>query len=309
MTKVFIDGKEGTTGLLMSERLKNRQGIEVLQIPENLRKDSLARAEYLNNCDIAVLCLPDDAAVEAVGLVKNLAVKIIDASTAHRTNAGWAYGFPELGKEFREKIVNSNRVAVPGCHASGFLSIVYPLISCGILPKDYPIVCHSVTGYTGGGKKMIAEYEAQDKDGEYDAPRQYALMQVHKHQREMKEISGLLRTPLFNPIVADFPRGMAVSLPLYSDLAGGCSAKDVYDALCEHYAGQKMVKVMAQNQIENGFLAANRMAGRNDMEIYIFGGEERILAVSVFDNLGKGASGAAVQCMNIMTGLREDEGL
>jgi len=311
MTKVFIDGKEGTTGLKIYERFENRNDIELLQIPEEFRKDSKMRAEFINNSDITFLCLPDVAAIEAVNMVRNESVKIIDASTIHRILPEWAYGFPELDSTFRERIALSNRVAVPGCHASGFLSIIYPLVRLGILPKDYPIVCHSLTGYSGGGKSMISDYENKNKSSHYLSPRQYGLSQTHKHQKEMQEIAGLSQIPIFNPIVANFERGMEVSIPLYSNLIIGNGAKYVHEALRHHYAGQKMVEVMPLKSEDKfgGFLPANLLAGKNTMQIYVFGNEERIEVCSLFDNLGKGASGAAVQCMNIMLGLDEATGL
>lgn len=311
MTKIFIDGKEGTTGLKIYERFENRNDIELLQIPEEYRKDSNARAEFINNSDITFLCLPDVAAIEAVNLVENDKVKIIDASTVHRTLPEWAYGFPELDRTFHDRILLSSRVAVPGCHASGFLSIVYPLVMHGIMPCDYPVVCHSVTGFSGGGKGMIAEYVDENKSTDYSAPRQYGLLQSHKHQKEMKEIAGLTQIPIFNPIVANFERGMEVSIPLYCNRLVGGSARHIHDALSQHYAGQKMIKVMplGSEKEYKGFLPSNLLAGKNTMQIYVFGNDERVLVCSLFDNLGKGASGAAVQCMNIMLGLEETTGL
>ncbi|HOO22057.1 MAG TPA: N-acetyl-gamma-glutamyl-phosphate reductase [Clostridia bacterium] len=307
MHKVFIDGKEGTTGLKLAERLKRRDDIEILEIPEEFRKDTAARKDYLNNCDIAFLCLPDEAAKEAVALVENPRVKIIDASTAHRTKETWAYGFPELGYEFRKKIEEGYRIAVPGCHASGFLSIVCPLVALGVLSTDYPVVCHSVTGYTGGGKKMIAEYEGENRSLALDSPRQYALGQSHKHLNEMTVISGLEYQPVFNPIVASFPQGMAVTVPLYTRLLNNVKTnEDVFSALKSHYDGQKLVTV---ERFDGKFLAANMLAGKNSMKIIVGGNDERINITAVFDNLGKGASGAAVQCMNIATGTEETKGL
>jgi N-acetyl-gamma-glutamyl-phosphate reductase len=306
MYKIFIDGQEGTTGLMLAKRLKDRTDIELLTIPENFRKDKWERKRYLNASDIAFLCLPDDAAIEAVALVDNKNTKIIDASTAHRTNKSWAYGFPELSCDFRDKITNSNRIAVPGCHASGFLSLVYPLVSLGILPSNYPVVCHSITGYTGGGKKMIAEYTDTNRDILLESPRQYAIGQNHKHLKEMKAISGMEFTPIFNPIVANFPQGMEVTIPLYTNLLKNVKLNDVYDALKTHYNGQKMVSV--EKNSEN-FLPANLMRDTNLMKIFVGGNDERINLIAVFDNLGKGASGAAVQCMNIALGICETTGL
>ncbi len=307
MIKVFIDGKEGTTGLKIFERLALRDDIEVIQIDEEKRKDPVERAKCINSSDITFLCLPDQAAIEAVGLCTNPNVKIIDASTAHRTNPDWAYGFPELSQSHRKGVENGKRVAVPGCHASGFLSIVYPLVQSGILPKDYPVVSHSISGYSGAGKKGIAQYEDPDRDVEFDSPRQYALSQNHKHLPEMKYVSGLSDKPLFNPIVADYFSGMEVSVPLKVSLLNGVSgAEDIYNALKKHYDGQKMITVqncLGENAV--GFLPANLMSGKNTMVISVHGNDERVVVTSVFDNLGKGASGAAVQCMNIMLGLDE----
>ncbi len=309
-TKIFIDGREGTTGLKILDRLAGRGDIEFIDIPDALRKDAAARAERLNAADIAFLCLPDDAAREAVAMVTNPDTRIIDASTAHRTLEGWAYGFPELSPAHRANIVSGKRVAVPGCHASGFLSLVYPLRAAGILPADYPIVCYSLTGYTGGGKKMIADYENPDRDPDRDSPRQYGLTQQHKHLREMQAIASLDRAPIFAPIVADFPQGMEVSVPLFAEmLTGKPTAAQVHEALSAHYAGSKMVEVLPFGGDGTGFLPSNPMAGKCTMQIFVGGNDERILLASIFDNLGKGASGAAVQCMNIMLGLEEDLGL
>lgn len=307
MVKVFIDGKEGTTGLKIFERLALRNDIEVIQIDEDKRKDSVERAKCINASDITFLCLPDSAAIEAVSLCTNPNTKIIDASTAHRTNPDWAYGFPELSDDFRKKIETGRRIAVPGCHASGFLSIVYPLVKAGVLPNDYPIVSHSISGYSGAGKKAIAQYEDQNRPVELDSPRQYALTQNHKHLPEMQYIGGLKDKPLFNPIIADYYSGMEVSIPLkMSMLKGVKSAKEVYTVLSNHYANQKMIKVedcTGDNAV--AFLPANMMSGKNTMVISVHGNDERIVITSVFDNLGKGASGAAMQCMNIMLGLDE----
>ena len=310
MAKVFIDGKEGTTGLKIFERFSSRKDIEILTLTEEKRKDLSARAEMINASDITFLCLPDTASIEAVSLVKNDKVKIIDASTAHRTSDGWAYGFPELGKDFRENIANGKRVAVPGCHASGFISIVYPLIKLGIMDKDYPVTSFSLTGYSGGGKKMIAEYESEDRSTLLDSPRQYGLTQMHKHLKEMKHVCGLTKNPLFSPIVCDYYRGMQVNVPLFTEMLNGYKLKDVIDALSSFYDGQKMVKVYGGANTEYAsFLPSNPLDGRNDMEIYVNGNDERVVISSVFDNLGKGASGAAVQCMNIMLGVDEGAGL
>lgn len=249
------------------------------------------------------LCLPDAAAREAVSLVENDAVRIIDASTAHRTSPDWAYGFPELSAKHREKIIRSNRVAVPGCHASGFISLVYPLVAGGFVEKDYPFVCHSVTGYSGGGKKMIAEYEAEGRAEEYDSPRQYGLSQNHKHLPEMQFVCGLEHKPIFNPIVSDFYSGMCVTVPIYTRLMKKkVGVEGLKRYFTEYYASHNFIKVAQETK---NYLPANTLVGTNNLEIYIDGNEERIVLASVFDNLGKGASGAAVQCMNIMLGLDE----
>ena len=308
MKKIFVDGSAGTTGLRIFERLGIRDDIELITIPENLRKDTKARCEAIESADAAFLCLPDDAAREIVGMVKSDKVKILDTSTAHRTNDGWAYGFPELSDEFKEKICKMNRIAVPGCHASGFISLVYPLIKAGVLPKDYPIVCYSVTGYSGGGKKMIAEYEGEDKGDELFSPRQYGLTQNHKHLPEMKEICGLSDKPIFAPIVDDFYSGMVVSVPLFSKmLNGNPTAKDIHEIFEKHYAKDGVVKVMPFGK--EGFLGSNNLSGKDSLEIEVTGNDERILIASRFDNLGKGSSGAAIQCMNLALGFPETLGL
>lgn len=311
-TKVFIDGSEGTTGLRIHERLDNRDDIELLTIASELRKDPAERSRLINSSDITFLCLPDSAAREAVALVTNTNVRIIDASTAHRTEAGWAYGFPELSAKHREAIRTGKRIANPGCHASGFISLVYPLIAGGILPADYPVASFSLTGYSGGGKKMIAQYEASDRDAELDAPREYGLSQQHKHLKEMRLITGLSRAPLFTPIVSDYYSGMVVNVPLYTDLLNTTQTPESLQAFfADYYANEPFVKVMplgAESEI-SGFLSGNHLSGYDGMQIYITGNENRIQLSSVFDNLGKGASGAAIQCFNIMTGCDETKGL
>ena len=303
MVKVFIDGKEGTTGLKIFERLGARKDIKLLALPEELRKDVSARKDMINAADVVFLCLPDAAAIEAVSLCENDRVIIIDASTAHRTDPGWAYGFPELSAAHREKISRSRRIAVPGCHASGFISLVYPLIAGGIVRPDYPFVCHSVTGYSGGGKKMIAEYESETRSPELESPRQYGMTQKHKHLPEMTKVCGLEFAPIFNPIVADYYSGMCVTVPLHRRmLAKGFTVTQLKEYFAEYYARQSFIKVA---DAMPAYLAANPLAGTNQMRIYADGNEERIVLASVFDNLGKGASGAAVQCMNIALGLDE----
>ena len=303
MIEVFIDGKEGTTGLQIFDRLGKRDDVHIVSLPEEKRKDVAARRDCINGADIVFLCLPDAAARESVSLCENDRVKIIDASTAHRTDPAWAYGFPELSAAHRENISRSKRVAVPGCHASGFISLVYPLIAGGILAPDYPFVCHSVTGYSGGGKKMIAEYESEGRAAEFDSPRQYALGQAHKHLPEMTAVCGLAYKPVFDPIVADYYSGMCVAVPIHARLMKKkMSLAGLKEYFAEYYASSNFIH-MAQEG--TNYLAANALSGTNGMEIFVEGNDERLLLASVFDNLGKGASGAAVQCMNIMCGLDE----
>lgn len=308
MIDVFIDGKAGTTGLKIYERLEKREDVRVISLSEERRKDLSARKDAINRADVVFLCLPDDAAREAVSLVENPNVTIIDASTAHRTQEDWAYGFAELSEDHRKKIAASRRIANPGCHASGFLSLAYPLVKEGIVSPDYPFVCHSVTGYTGGGKKMIEEYEAETRSELLSSPRAYGLSQNHKHLPEMTKVAGLTRVPLFCPIVADFDCGMCVSLPLFGDmLAKEMSVTRLKEFFSDYYAGSKFLSVTDES--EKGFLAANPLKGTNRMEIFVGGNDERILLCSRFDNLGKGASGAAIQNMNIASGLDESVSL
>ncbi|MBQ9951657.1 MAG: N-acetyl-gamma-glutamyl-phosphate reductase [Clostridia bacterium] len=308
MTKIFIDGREGTTGLRIQQRLEGRRNLELITLPENLRKDPEARKEKINEADIAFLCLPDAAAKESAALAGDK-VTVIDASTAHRVHPDWAYGFAELSPSHRAAIASGKRIANPGCHASGFIALVYPLVAAGILPKDYPLTCHSLTGYSGGGKKMIAEYESEGRNPELDSPRQYGLTQLHKHLPEMQHVPGLACAPHFSPIVSDYYAGMEVTVPLFSHLlTGSATLKTVHEAMADHYAGQKLVKVLPFGEVP-GFCGSNNLAGRDSMEILVAGNDERILLVSRFDNLGKGASGAAIQCMNIALGLDEAEGL
>ncbi len=313
-TKIFIDGSEGTTGLRIHERFAGREDIEILPISQELRKDVNERKKLINSADIVFLCLPDAAAKESVGLVENEKVRVIDTSTAHRTEAGWAYGFPELSSGHRQAVVKGKRVAIPGCHATGFISLVYPLVAEGVLGKDYPFSAFSLTGYSGGGKKMIAQYEGTGKRSpELDAPREYALSQNHKHLKEMKEVAGLARKPLFSPIVADYYSGMVVSVPVYADFLKKNAALDELRAFYrEYYKGQKFIKVMeagAEEKLEGGMMAGNCCSGWDGLKIYVTGNEERMVLTAHFDNLGKGASGAAVQCLNLMMGCEEDKGL
>ncbi len=303
MIKVFIDGSAGTTGLRIREMLGKREDISLIALPEQLRKDVAARRDAINGADAVFLCLPDDAAREAVGLVENENTVVIDASTAHRTSSGWAYGFPELSAGHRAAIVNGKRIANPGCYASGFLALVYPLVAAGVLPKNYPLVCHAVSGYSGAGKKGIAEYEAKDRPANYDTPRLYALTLAHKHLPEMQAVCGLTRTPVFNPYVCDYYCGMTVNVPLFVDmLAQKVSIADVKELLRAHYAGAHFVTV---GEEPSGYVSANLLNGTNRMELLVNGNERQILLTARFDNLGKGASGAAIQNMNLALGLDE----
>ncbi|MBR4692486.1 MAG: N-acetyl-gamma-glutamyl-phosphate reductase [Oscillospiraceae bacterium] len=304
MTKVFIDGSAGTTGLRIRERLASREGLELLTLPEALRKDPGARKDAINSADIVFLCLPDAAAVEAAALAENPAVAVIDTSTAHRTDPAWVYGFPELvGKE---AVAASRRIANPGCHASGFIALVAPLVRAGLLDPAASLCCFSLTGYSGGGKSMIADYESPDRSPLLDAPRQYALGQTHKHLKEMVKLCSLARAPAFCPIVADFYSGMEVTVPVFPEqLRGGMAElKEAYKAA---YPGPLVRFDEAAD--EGGFLSAAAFSGFDDMQITVSGNEERILLTARFDNLGKGASGAAIQNMNILLGLPEETGL
>lgn len=308
MYTVFIDGKEGTTGLRIHSRLAGRKDIRITTLPEERRKDTEARRRALNECDIAFLCLPDDAARQAVELIEDPHVRVLDTSTAHRTQDGWAYGFPELSDKHRDEISKAGRTAVPGCHASGFVSLIYPLTEAGIISGSARLCCTSVTGYSGGGKKMISAYEAPDRSPALDAPRQYALGQQHKHLKEMAKICRLDEFPAFSPIVGDYYSGMTVTLPLFkSDLAPGKTAEDIIEAYRAKYRGPVVRYV--QSPDEEGFISGSALSGSDGMEISVMGNEDRILLVSRFDNLGKGASGAAIQCLNIMLGIDETEGL
>lgn len=310
--KIFIDGSEGTTGLRIFERFEKRDDIELLKIPSEFRKDPAVIKQFIHDSDITFLCLPDAAAREAVALAEDEDVILIDTSTAHRTEAGWAYGYPELSPAHRAAIRNGKRIAVPGCHATGFITLVYPMIANGILPADYPISAFSLTGYSGGGKKMIAEYEGENRREELLSPRQYGLSQMHKHLKEMKAITGLARNPLFSPIVADYYSGMLVSVPVYTELLNGKQTPETIHAMFEkHYEGEKFVKVMPLGaEAESGnFLGSNNCSGWDGIEIFVTGNEERVLLSSRFDNLGKGASGAAIQCLNIVLGCDEAKGL
>lgn len=304
MIKVFIDGSAGTTGLKIYDRLSIREDISLITLPDELRKDTSSRKEAINSADVCFLCLPDDAARESVSLVENKNTIVIDTSTAHRTNENFAYGFPELSG-YREKIQNYKMIANPGCHASGFISLIEPLVRAGALKSDIKLSAYSLTGYSGGGKKMIAEYENGDRPSAFDAPRLYALSQSHKHLPEIQKVCSLDFAPVFMPIVSDYACGMQVTVPLFtSDLK--CSVNEVKEIYKNLYTG-KVVYYTEEN--ENGFITSNSLAGRDDMQISVFGNSDRITLVSRFDNLGKGASGAAVQNMNVALGLDETYGL
>ena len=305
MTKVFIDGSAGTTGLRIRERLEARKDIELILLPEDLRKAPEARRDALHSADIAFLCLPDDAAREAVALAEGGDCAIIDTSTAHRTAPGWVYGMAELAGQ-REKIAQSKRVANPGCHASGFIALVAPLVAAGVIAKNAKLSCFSLTGYSGGGKKMISQYEDGERDALLDAPRQYGLNQNHKHLREMAAVCGLDFAPVFSPIVADFYSGMEVSVPLFGEWVSGGMAR-VKEALADAYAGPIIRYVESAD--EGGFLSAGALSGLDTMQVTVTGNDERLLLTARFDNLGKGASGAAIQNMNILMGVDETEGL
>lgn len=312
-TKIFIDGQAGTTGLRIHERLASRRDLTMITLTEETRKDADARRAAIQESDITFLCLPDAAAREAVALAGDSDVRIIDASTAHRTNPDWAYGFPELSPAHREKIRTSNRVAVPGCYASGFASLVYPMVESGLLPRDYPVQCFAMSGYSGGGKKMIAEIESADRAPELYSPRFYGLANNHKHLPEMQKISGLEKRPMFTPIVDDYYNGMVVCVPVLAEIAGHALPPEQVQAMFEkHYAGSDFVHVKPLGTPEEmtAFkLTCNDLKDTNQMEIFVFGDENQLLLCSRLDNLGKGASGAAVQCMNIMLGLDETTGL
>ena len=312
MVKVFIDGSEGTTGLRIFERFEKRNDIEILKISSELRKDPTEVSKFINASDVTFLCLPDAAAKEAVTLCTNDKTVIIDAATAHRTEPGWAYGFPELSAEHREAIRTGKRIAVPGCYASGFVSLVYPLVKAGILPKDYPLSCFAASGYSGGGKNLIAQYEDSERDAQYSSARMYGWSQSHKHLREMKAITGIEREPLFCPFTTDYYSGMMVQLPLYTELLSRkVTAAEVQQCLADHYKGEKFIHVnpLGAEADKGNVLYSNEMSGRDDLTIYVTGNEDRIVVASSFDNLGKGASGAAIQCFNIVLGVDEATGL
>lgn len=310
---VFVDGQHGTTGLKIRERLDGRKDIEVIEIPEDKRKHPGTKQKLLNEVDIVFLCLPDDAARESVSLIKNDSVCVIDGSTAHRITEGWVYGLPELKKEQRALIKKSRRVTVPGCHAAGFILMLYPLVARGIVSSDYPVTCHVVAGYSGGGKAMISDYENENAPDYVKKPRPYSLALNHKHLPEMTKIVGLARPPVFAPTVVDVYDGEIVSIPLVADrLEKRLSAADIRETLAVYYAGENFVNVMpypADDYLKNGFLTFTDCNGTNNLEIFVFGNEDRILLSARYDNLGKGASGTAVQNMNLMLGFPETAGL
>ena len=311
MVKVFIDGKSGTTGLKIFERFSKRNDIELLEIKEELRKDPVEKQKIMNNADIVFLCLPDDAAIESAKLVTNPNTVIIDTSTAHRTDPDWAYGFPELDKELENKINGSKRIAVPGCYASGFLSIVYPLVKLGVIDKYYQISANAISGYSGAGKKGIEQYQSS-KDVELEAPRLYGMSQNHKHLKEMMAISGLDHKPLFNPYVCNFYSGMIVDIPLeVKNLKKKVTPEELYELFKNYYGDNNFVRVMPfnENGTESGFLSANHLSGKDYLEIYISGNDERINVAACLDNLGKGASGAAVEVMNMKIGKEKEYSL
>ena len=303
MTKVFIDGSAGTTGLRIRERLARRKDLEVLTLSEELRKDADARREMLNTADIAFLCLPDAAAIEAVSLIENDQTAVIDTSTAHRVSPGWAYGFAELSRSHRQTIVSSKRVANPGCHASGFIAGVYPLVKNGVISADFPLTAYSLTGYSGGGKKLIAEYEDENRDPRHESHRIYGTNLVHKHLPEMQKLCGLTKKPVFSPILGDFYAGMATSV-----LLPGIDVSTAWEAINDHYAGQKLVSVAPLGGDE-AVIYASTYAGKDTMRIQVSGQRDQCMVTAIFDNLGKGASGAAIQNMNLLLGLDETTGL
>ena len=303
MTKVFIDGSAGTTGLRIWQRLAGRKDLTLITLPEELRKDLNARKDALNGADVAFLCLPDAAAVEAVSLIESDHVAVIDTSTAHRVSPDWDYGFPELSSEHRAAIIHSKRVANPGCHASGFIAGVYPLVKSGVISADFPLTAYSLTGYSGGGKKMIAEYEDENRDPRHESDRIYATSLTHKHLPEMRKLCGLTKKPVFSPIVGDFYAGMATSA-----LLPGVDAQRAWEALSDHYAGQKLVSVAPLGGDEP-VIYANTYAGKDTMRIQVSGQQDQCMVTAIFDNLGKGASGAAIQNMNLLLGLEETTGL
>ena len=308
MHKVFIDGAHGTTGLRINEYLAERSDIQILEIDPEKRKDTDARIDMIKQADVSILCLPDQASREIAAAAPQDAV-IIDTSTAHRTDPDWTYGMPELTADQRDRIRSSTRIANPGCHASGFILLVRPLIDAGLLDKDSLLTCFCMTGYSGGGKQMIADYEDPERPGVLDSPGQYALGQTHKHLPEMMKMTGLSNAPCFCPVVADFYSGMVMTVPLHTSmLKAGAGIEDVKKTLHSRYDAEPLMTVH-DGAPEGGKVYSNTMSGNNGMEIYISGNEERLLLIASFDNLGKGASGAAVQNLNIVIGAEETAGL
>ncbi|MCX7821430.1 MAG: N-acetyl-gamma-glutamyl-phosphate reductase [Brevinematales bacterium] len=310
--KIFVDGQSGTTGLKINERLNLRNDLEILSIPEEKKKDPQAKKDYLNSADIVFLCLPDEAAKESVTLISNPKTKVIDASTAHRVHPEWTYGLVEYEKNYREKIKNSKRICVPGCHATGFILALYPLVKKGIVPVNYPITAHSITGYSGGGKKLIEKFETNQDKISWKSTRHYALNLTHKHLPEMTKYTLLSETPIFTPIVGNFYNGMVIGIPLYKKLVSkNINLKDIYEVLSEHYANEPFVKVYEGNNefLEEGYFDPTACNGTNMAEIFVFGNEEQFILLTRLDNLGKGASGAAIQIMNLLLDVNEETGL
>jgi N-acetyl-gamma-glutamyl-phosphate reductase len=310
--KIFVDGQEGTTGLKIHDYLAKISDIEVIEIASDQRKDYETRKALINEADLVFLCLPDDASRDSVSMVNNNKTKIIDASTAFRTNQAWTYGLPELHKNQRENIRNSTRVSVPGCHATGFILGIQPLVAEGIIPKEYPASCYSLTGYSGGGKKLITEYKNTNRD-ELFAPRPYGLNLNHKHLPEMQRYTGLNAAPLFTPIVGNYYQGDAVTIPLFPRMfTKHAAARDIQELLAEYYKDERFIRVMpyeSEAYLEDGFFNLTQCNQTNDLDIFVFGHNDEVLLITRFDNLGKGASGAAIQNMNIMLGFDEGEGL
>jgi N-acetyl-gamma-glutamyl-phosphate reductase len=308
MTKVFINGGSGTTGLRIADRLSARGDVTLVSLPEAQRKDVRAQAELAAEADITFLCLPDEASRALIAALGDEKGRVLDASTAFRTDPRFAYGFPELSPAHEAAVRTANRVAVPGCHASGAIALIYPLLAAGVLPPDAPVCLTSVTGYSGGGKAMIAEYESADRDPSLKSPRSYAVGQTHKHLPEIVSVCGLAEKPVFQPIVADFYSGMLVSLPLHPRaFTRPLSLAGLTALYRTHYAGRPLISVPDANP--EPFSAANALSGSDAMQVFVTGNDERMIACARFDNLGKGASGAAIQCMNLMLGLPATEGL
>ncbi len=300
--KLFIDGREGTTGLGIVSRIENRDDVELIVLPDEVRKDKEARKKAINESDITILCLPDEAAKESVSLCENKNTIILDASTAHRIAEGWVYGLAELEKGQSEKIRNAKRIAVPGCHASGFIVLVSPLVRNEVLEKDALLTCHSITGYSGGGKKMIAAYEADEIPENLTAPRQYGLTQNHKHLPEMVHYTGLSNAPVFCPIVSNFYSGMLVTVPVFKNqLCSGATIEDIKNIYKKAYDGSMNIEY-TEDFSKNGFADSNTLSGTDKMQVTVCGNEERMILMARYDNLGKGASGAAAQCLDIILG-------